>query len=143
MPRDTHSVRDYAKNLHAGQIYYPDRPYIEHLDRVASHFAPDSHEYKVAYLHDAVEDGHCTVMDIRVLWGNNVAQHVAAITRTHESYDYYIRNLLKHDIARRVKLADLADNLAGCFVHISNNDKSRNWQNLAARYAKAIRILTS
>ncbi len=68
----------------------------------------------VAVLHDAVED---TELELRHLvekgYDPEVVEAVDAIThRDGESYDEYIERLATNEIARRVKVADLQENLA-------------------------------
>jgi (p)ppGpp synthase/HD superfamily hydrolase len=74
----------------------------------------DPAEQIVAVLHDAVED---TDLELRHLveagYPPEIVAAVDSIThRPHESYDEYIERVAANEIARRVKLADLRQNLA-------------------------------
>lgn len=68
----------------------------------------------VAALHDVVEDTAYTLDGLRQLgYPAEVIDALDRLThRANETYDDYIRCLQAHALARRVKLADLAENLA-------------------------------
>jgi (p)ppGpp synthase/HD superfamily hydrolase len=100
-----------ANNAHTGQVDKAGLPYILHPQRVAESL-DDPTDKVVALLHDVVEDSAYTITDIRRLFGNTVAEAVAALTRCDgESYGAFIARCGRNEIARRVKLADLADNM--------------------------------
>lgn len=65
-----------------------------------------------AILHDVVEDTAVTVEEIKLRFGEVVAEAVDALTRRdNETYAGYIKRLKPNHIARKIKLADLRDNL--------------------------------
>ncbi len=70
-------------------------------------------EMMAAVLHDVVEDTHCTLADLRKRGiPDEVVQAVDCLTkRTGESYDNFIQRVKTNAISRKVKLADLADNM--------------------------------
>lgn len=87
----------------------------EHAIAVAGHFVDDwdAKAYTVALLHDAIEDGVTTLQGLR---DSGVAEDEAnaldAITRRKgERYTDYIERVAQNSLARRVKLADLEENL--------------------------------
>jgi len=67
-----------------------------------------------AVLHDILEDTPLTERDLRAarVPEDVIAAVVALTHRPQDSYQAYIEQLAPHELARRVKLADLADNLA-------------------------------
>ena len=72
-------------------------------------------ERRVAVLHDVVEDCGVSLDDLRAMDYPEVeVQALDAITRpkeSGESYEAFIDRLLPDPLARRVKLADLTDNM--------------------------------
>ena len=100
-----------AAYAHAGQLDKAGRPYIDHPRAVAAGVETDL-EKTVAYLHDVLEDTFVTESTIRNLFGDTVADAVAALTRRpEEDYEDYVRRLGENPLARRVKLADLRHNM--------------------------------
>ncbi len=101
-----------AVTAHAGQVDKAGEPYILHPLRVM--LAMETEEERiVAVLHDVLEDGDdefCNAV------GDTVADRqldaLAALTkRKGESYRDYIERCASDPIAKKVKLADLGDNL--------------------------------
>jgi (p)ppGpp synthase/HD superfamily hydrolase len=70
-------------------------------------------EMSVAVLHDVVEDTEVTFDDLRREgFGEEVILAVEHLThRKGENYEAYVERVAQHPIARRVKLADLEDNM--------------------------------
>lgn len=100
-------------NLHAGQRDMGGEPYIMHILRVMEAVPPDRIYQYTALMHDAAEDGHISLVEVKAHFGLEIAQAVEAITRRpDERYLAYIQRAKSHNIARIVKLADLADNLS-------------------------------
>ena len=115
---DRPSVEDaiaLAARAHKGQRYAsPERePYIFHPLRLMLSL-DDPHERIVAVLHDAVEDTHLELRHlVEAGYPPRVVAAVDAVThRPDESYDDYIERVADNEVARRVKLADLRENLA-------------------------------
>lgn len=106
-----------AVRAHAGQLY-PARdgergPYVLHLFRVM--LAVEGWQARTAaVLHDVIEDTPVTAAELREAGiPPRVVDAVVALThRPEDSYEAYIEALAPHALAREVKLADLADNLA-------------------------------
>jgi (p)ppGpp synthase/HD superfamily hydrolase len=67
-----------------------------------------------AVLHDVIEDTSVTAEDLREQGiPDRVIEAVVALThREEDSYEAYVEALAPNPLARQVKLADLADNLA-------------------------------
>lgn len=100
-----------ALNAHAGQEDKADEPYIRHPLRVMQQMNTETGRI-VAVLHDVVEDADYTLNDIEERFGGDVRSAVDALTkRDHESYPDFIERATENPIARRVKLADIEDNM--------------------------------
>jgi (p)ppGpp synthase/HD superfamily hydrolase len=110
-----------AVQAHRGQLYpspVPE-PYVLHPLRVMLRLESET-ERIVGVLHDVVEDTDVTLDDLRRLgYSDEIVDAVDHLTQRPgdayqglESYDAYIERLISNPIARRVKLADLADNHA-------------------------------
>jgi (p)ppGpp synthase/HD superfamily hydrolase len=104
---------ELAVKAHAGQEEAGE-PYITHPMRVMLSLA-DSGEDElrmVGILHDAVERGRLKMKDLeREGFSKAVITGVALMTHDDDmSYADYVVALKKHKLARRVKMADLADN---------------------------------
>jgi (p)ppGpp synthase/HD superfamily hydrolase len=106
-------VTTFALEAHAGSKDRYGRPYILHPLRLMSQMVTDE-EIMVAALHDVVEDTERTLADIRALGvPETVVEAVALLTHDKESaaYDDYVARLKPNPLARKVKLADLTDNM--------------------------------
>lgn len=111
-----------ALAAHRGQVYpsMPPEPYFLHPLRVMARLHSESETERIAaILHDVVEDTSTTLADlVRMGYGTDVIQAVDCLThRIGETYEAYIDRLVRNPIARTVKLADLADNLANNRCH--------------------------
>lgn len=113
-------------------------PYITHPTRVYRTLAETGLEADIAIagiLHDTVEDsnGHVTLETIEASFGKRVRDIIDALThRKGEDYfaDYLSRVLLD-PAARRVKRADVLDNMRDL------DPKHRNW----AKYVKVLTLI--
>jgi hypothetical protein len=130
-----------AVGAHNGQIDKGGAPYIHHVFRVMR--AVDGKvEKTVAVLHDLLED--CPDWDAARLrdegLSDEVVAAVVALTRREgEMYSDFIDRAAKNELARRVKLADLADNSDLTRIRSpSRVDKLR-----VEKYARAIATLSS
>ncbi|MDQ3702243.1 MAG: HD domain-containing protein [Chloroflexota bacterium] len=103
-----------AAEAHRGQVYpsQTGEPYILHPLRVMLRLESET-ERVAALLHDVVEDTPTTLTDLRRLgYPDDVVAAVDRLTRRDgETYEAYIERIAGDPLARRVKLADLADNL--------------------------------
>lgn len=128
-----------AVRVHQGQKDKAGAPYILHPLRVM--LAMDSEEaMMVAVLHDVVEDTPITLEDLRAMnFPETVVAAVDILTRRpEESYEAFIERVKVNPLARKVKLADLEDNMdLRRLQHVTDRDKQR-WE----RYAKASKALT-
>jgi (p)ppGpp synthase/HD superfamily hydrolase len=101
-----------AVEAHRGQKEKADQPYILHVLRVMFRLDTE-HEQMAGVLHDVVEDTPYTLDDLRRLgYPEPVVTAVDCLTRREdESYEQFVERAGAHPIARRVKLADLEDNM--------------------------------
>jgi (p)ppGpp synthase/HD superfamily hydrolase len=106
-----------AADRHRGQRDKSGAPYIMHPLRVMLRLGADAtpEERMAAILHDVVEDCGVTFADLaRLGYAQTVIDAVDCLTkRPEEEADYMaaIRRAARNPIARRVKMADLQDNL--------------------------------
>jgi (p)ppGpp synthase/HD superfamily hydrolase len=94
------------------QVDKAHKPYILHPLRVMLNFE-DEKEQLTALLHDLMEDRGVTTEELQSL---SIPQEVidAVVTLTHpkeEPYQDYITRILKNELACKIKLADLKDNM--------------------------------
>ena len=101
-----------AAEAHAGQIDKAGAPYVLHPLRMLIHMETPE-ECMAAVLHDVVEDSEWTLDGLRSEgFDQTVVDAVDALTRREgETYDGFIERAGTNPVARRVKLADLEDNL--------------------------------
>jgi (p)ppGpp synthase/HD superfamily hydrolase len=131
---------ELAVRAHRGQRYpSPEaEPFIEHPLRVML-AVRGFRAQAAAVLHDVLEDTTVTVEELRrAQLSGEVVDAVVALTRTPlQTYEDYIEQVAGNAVARQVKLADLADNLA-------NNMRLGRRPDVVARverYERAIRRL--
>ncbi|WHS62348.1 HD domain-containing protein [Pseudomonas sp. G2-4] len=96
---------------HEGQADKGGGPYILHPLKVMLRLSHDE-ERIAAVLHDVVEDTAITLADLRDEgFSEAVLAAIDALTkREGETYQAFIERAARDPIARRVKLADLAEN---------------------------------
>jgi len=117
------------------------RPYILHSLRVM--FAQSDDTARIcAVLHDVVEDSGFSIENLRTEgFSEEVLSTLAALTkRTNEAYDDYIGRVLEGELACRVKLADLQDNMDLSRLANPTADNYRNlekYKRAADRLSKA------
>jgi (p)ppGpp synthase/HD superfamily hydrolase len=123
-----------ARQVHEGQVDKAGKPYLEHVLRVVS-YLDAADDRIVGALHDVLEKSHMTAADLRRLgYPAPIVHAVACLTkRRGEDYDDYIRRVNQDDIARRVKLADLKDNMD---MSRLPSPSAADWERLA-KYQRA------
>ena len=101
-----------AARAHAGQFDKAGPPYILHPIRGMLRL-PDAPARIVAILHDTVEDTDVTLDQLRAAgYPAEILSALDAVTRRDtESYEEFVQRSAQDPIGRRVKLADLADNM--------------------------------
>ena len=111
MPTLAHAIA-LAVEAHQGQVDRTDRPYILHPLRVMFQLESDTDRI-VAILHDVVEDTAYTLADLRQMgYSEEIITALDGVTRRdEESYEAFVERSAQNPISRRVKLADLTDNM--------------------------------
>lgn len=101
-----------ALEAHRGQKDRYGAPYILHPLRVMARVRTDT-EKTVAILHDVVEDTGWTLDGLRREgFSEEVLEALDAVTkREGEAYEDFVRRSGSNPVGRRVKLADLEDNM--------------------------------
>ena len=101
-----------AVEAHRGQQDKSGAPYVLHALRVMLRM-PDEASMMAAVLHDVVEDSPYTLDDLqRAGYPEAVVEAVDHLTRRPgEPYETFVRRAIAHPVARRVKQADLEDNM--------------------------------
>jgi GTP pyrophosphokinase len=109
---DLEAAIDIALDAHSDQTDKAHKPYIRHPLRLMERMDTNQ-ERIVAVLHDVAEDSEYTLRDIQREFGEDVRTAVEALTKA-DGEDYlneYIPRLVENSTARKVKRADLNDNL--------------------------------
>ena len=97
---------------HNKQLDKNDQPYIGHLFRVMD--AGQTLEEKiVGALHDLIEDTQVRLVDLtNEGFSEEIIDAVHALSKLeNEDYEHYLQRVKKNDLAVRVKLNDLSDNM--------------------------------
>lgn len=124
-----------AVNAHRGQVDKSGAPYILHPLRMMLRLEGEA-ERIVAVLHDVLEDTSVTPDDLRREgFRDEILDALAHVTkRDGENYQDFVARAAKNPIARRVKLADLEDNLDVCRLEaVTERDAKRLTKYLATR----------
>lgn len=97
----------------AGRKDMAGQAYIFHLERVAAPFREDELLCTIALLHDIVEDcSDWTIERLNQYFISRVCSAVEALTKIEgEAYEDYIFRIAANEDARKVKIADLRDNM--------------------------------
>lgn len=101
-----------AVKAHGKQLDRYGQPYISHCFRVMSR-GQTQEEKIVGVLHDVLEDTALTIVDLSVRgFSEDVIDAVHTLTKLeNEDYAHYISRVKRCDLAIRVKLNDLTDNM--------------------------------
>ncbi len=127
-----------AAKAHDGQKDKAGQPYILHPLRVMMAMDDEVH-MTVAVLHDVVEDSPMTADDLRDRgFPEDVVVAVDHLSRRDgEDYLDFVRRSAQNHIARKVKRADLMDNMDTSRISdVTDRDRER-----MGRYQMALRIL--
>ena len=103
---------EVAAAAHTGRFDRYGRPYLLHPLRVMERLKTEE-ERMTALLHDVVEDSAITLDDLRREgFSAEVVAAVDALSkREGEAYPGYLARVEQNPLARRVKIADLEDNM--------------------------------
>jgi (p)ppGpp synthase/HD superfamily hydrolase len=127
-----------AVAAHEGQRDKVGQPYILHPLRVMFRLTTEA-ERIVGVLHDVLEDTPYSPDDLRKMgYSEEILQALDGVTkREGESYEDFVLRSKANPIARKVKLADLEDNMdPGRMAGVTEQDMQR-----LIRYRKAWAVL--
>ena len=130
---------EIAVKAHAGQKDKAGEPYILHPLRIMMKMEREE-EQVVAVLHDVVEDSDLSLEDLRRAgFPDTILEAVDCLTRREgEEYERYVERAAGNPLARKIKVADLDDNMNFRRLHgLAEKDRAR-----MERYQKAHRFLT-
>ena len=101
-----------AVRAHRGQRDKRNEPYLLHVFRVMLSQSDETARI-VAVLHDSLEDTSVTLADLRAAgYSDEICEAVDCLTRRDkEQYEDMIARVGANPLARRVKLADLEDDM--------------------------------
>jgi (p)ppGpp synthase/HD superfamily hydrolase len=127
MPTLEHAIA-LAVEAHQGQLDKAGQPYILHPLRVMFRLETEI-ERIVGVLHDVIEDSEVTFDDLRRMgYAEEVMTALAGVTRREdETYEAFVERSLAHPVSRRVKRADLEDNMdiRRCLPELTEQDFER------------------
>src|SRR5436309_11793205 len=123
-----------AAEAHKGQVDKAGRPYILHPLRMMAKMKTDS-EMIAAVLHDVAEDTRWTMTQLKNEgFPSEVLKAIRCLTkRKGEDYMDFVARAASNPIARKVKIADLEDNMD---VRRISNFTSRDGERIA-KYTRA------
>ena len=132
---------EIAVEAHKGQVDKGGQPYILHPLRVMMSVSGES-EKIVAVLHDVVEDSDWT---FEALFAERFSVEVIGALKSvtkeseDEDYDLFIQRAMRNPIGRKVKIADLRDNLdVNRISDITDTDVKR-----INKYKRALKFLST
>lgn len=101
-----------ALHAHTGVVDKAGRAYILHPLRLMAKMTTDI-EMAVALLHDVIEDSDITAADLLAQGiPNEVVEAVLCLTKqADENYQDFVLRAKQNTIARKVKIADIEDNI--------------------------------
>lgn len=118
---------ELAVTHHKGQKDKAGKPYILHPLRVM--MAMETEEEQIAaVLHDIVEDTTVTIKDLKDDgFSENILRALRLLTKkSDDDYFKYVKWIANNAIARKVKLADLEDNMdLSRLSEITDDDRKR------------------
>ena len=130
-----------AVEAHKGQLDKGGNPYILHPLRVMMSVDFEL-EKIVAVLHDVVEDSNWTFEALLAEgFSIEVIEALKSVTKNsdNEDYDSFIQRAIGNSIGRKVKIADLRDNLDVTRISdITDKDVKR-----INKYKKALKLLSA
>ena len=101
-----------AAQAHNGQTRRNNLPYLLHPFRVMLRMGSEE-EMIIAILHDVIEDTDVTIDDLRAQGFNEDILEAIDLLTKKDGVDYaaYLETVAANPLARRVKIADLCDNM--------------------------------
>jgi (p)ppGpp synthase/HD superfamily hydrolase len=128
-----------AASAHAGYLADDEEPYIFHPLRVMLALA-DENERIVGVLHDVVEKTGWSLDNLRSEgFADRILGAIDSVSRRHgEEYFDFVQRTRDNDLGRRVKIADLNDNIAKVKSRLENPAAREK----LAKYEEALRRLS-
>lgn len=124
---------------HKGQVDKAGVDYINHPLAVARKFKTKK-ERIVSLLHDVVEDTNVTLDDLRLFFDEEVVEAINLLThREEDDYLTYLARIKENELARKVKLADLENNMD---LSRLPNPTEKDYERLENKYKPAYKFLT-
>ncbi|MGL6227942.1 MAG: HD domain-containing protein [Culicoidibacterales bacterium] len=102
-----------AADFHDGQVDRAGVAYINHIYHVVNNvrnMGGCDEAMVVAALHDIIEDTDFLEEDLRMVFGDEIADAVMLLTKNGEPIDVYYNNIKNNELARIVKIADMNHN---------------------------------
>lgn len=133
-------AKSIAVLAHRGQVDKAGDPYINHPERVAGRFTTPEYE-ATAWLHDVLEDSDFTADDLRAagVWPAIVTSVETLTRKKGVGAEAYYEAIAASYVARKVKLADIADNTD--IRRLAKLDDATIVR-LVRKYAKALEALS-
>lgn len=135
---ELHNAILIAAQAHNGQKRKNGLPYLLHPFRVMLRMSTEK-EMIVAILHDVIEDTSVTVEDLKAKrFAEDILTALSLLTKKRgQDYERYIAAISRNALARKVKIADLEDNMnLDELPEIRDKDLARN-----DKYRKALQRL--
>jgi (p)ppGpp synthase/HD superfamily hydrolase len=134
-----------ACETHGGQVDKAGDPYLFHTFRIGMSLWPDVTATVVGLVHDTIEDSDKpreTWQRIYDELGSEIAVKVSHLSRKRgQSYDRYIEEVSMDNVCRKVKIADLKDNMDWDRVRRATENGATNMVALLEKYRKALAFL--
>lgn len=141
VPGIEHAIKLAVAAEYKNPVDKAGRPYQLHLLRVMHRLTTDD-EMIVGVLHDLIEDTPYTLDDLRRMgYPEHILVALDSVTRREEeeTYEQFIDRAAANPIGRRVKLADLEDNMdVRRLSEVTERDAKR-----MGKYLRAWRRLTN
>ena len=139
MVNDLNKAIQIACEAHQGQTDKAGKPYILHPLRLLLKFS-NIDEQITAVLHDVIEDSDFTLDDLKNSeFSDSILIAVDCLTKkTNVDYSLYLEQVSRNELARKIKIEDLRDNLDLSRLNtIESKDLDR-----VKKYHEALKFLT-
>lgn len=120
---DLDNAIELACKAHKGQVDKAGQPYILHPLRLMLKFK-NTQEQIVAVLHDTIEDSDMTLKDLANYgFSELILDALDCLSkRENEGYEEFIKRILPNDLAKKIKIEDIKDNLDLTRIESINNE---------------------
>lgn len=127
-----------ACEAHAGQVDKAGKPYVLHPLRLMLKFQ-NKQEQVVAVLHDTIEDSEMTLEDLANHgFSELILDALDCLSkRKNEEYEGFIKRILPNELARKIKIEDIKDNLDLTRIASINNEDLKR----VLKYHNSLRVL--